>query len=85
MATLTIRKLSDAAKSRLRIRAAENGRSMEDEARRIIEESVAVNDKLNLAEAIHGLFAPLGGVDLALPPRQPIREPPDFSGPDYGQ
>ena len=84
MATLTIRKLSDAAKSKLRIRAAQHGRSMEDEARRIIEEAVAVDKKLNLAEAIHGLFAPLGGIDLELPPRDPVREPPDFSGPEYG-
>ncbi len=83
MAALTIRKLSDATKSRLRIRAAENGRSMEEEARRIIEDAVGREDKTNLAEAIHRLFAPLGGVNLELPPRQPIREPPDFSGPEY--
>ena len=84
MATLTIRKLSDVTKGRLRIRAAEHGRSMEDEARRIIEDAVGrEGDRLNLAEAIHRLFAPLGGVDLELPPRRPIREPPDFSGPEY--
>ncbi len=32
----------------------------------------------NLAEAIRGRFAPLGGVDLELPPREPMREPPRF-------
>ncbi len=33
----------------------------------------------NLGTAIHELFKPLGGVDLPIPPREPMREPPDFS------
>jgi phosphopantothenoylcysteine decarboxylase/phosphopantothenate--cysteine ligase len=41
MALLTIRKLSEATKKSLRLRAAEHGRSMEEEARRLIEEGVA--------------------------------------------
>ena len=36
MASLTIRKLDEALKKRLRLRAAQNGRSMEDEARTIL-------------------------------------------------
>ena len=32
----------------------------------------------NLAEAIRARFAPLGDVELELPPREPMREPPDF-------
>jgi plasmid stability protein len=83
MAMLTIRKLSDVVKGKLRVRAAENGRSMEEEARRIIEDAVGPEDKVGLAEAIHRIFAPLGGVDLELPPGQPVQEPPDFSGPEY--
>ena len=83
MATLTIRRLSDSTKSKLRVRAAENGRSMEEEARRIIEDAVGTGHKVGLAEAIHNIFAPLGGVDLELPLRQPVGEPPDFSGPEY--
>jgi plasmid stability protein len=83
MATLTIRKLSDDAKSKLRVRAAQNGRSMEEEARRILEDAVNLKEGFNLAEAIHSLFGPLGGVDLELPPRRAIRKPPDFSGPEY--
>jgi plasmid stability protein len=83
MATLTIRRLSEVTKSRLRVRAAENGRSMEEEARRIIEDAVGTERKASLAEGIHNIFAPLGGVDLVLPPRQPVGEPPDFSGPEY--
>ena len=32
----------------------------------------------NLGTAIHELFRPLGGVDLEIPPREPMREPPRF-------
>lgn len=36
------------------------------------------NPPTNLAEAIRARFAPLGGVELELPPREPMRDPPDF-------
>ncbi len=32
--------------------------------------------KRNLAEAINLRFKSLGGVDIRLPPREPMREPP---------
>ena len=32
----------------------------------------------NLASAIRARFEPLGGVELELPPREPMREPPQF-------
>jgi plasmid stability protein len=84
MASLTVRRLSDDAKRKLRVRAAENGRSMEEEARKIIEDAVSPkNRRRNLAEEIHRIVAPLGGIELELPPRQPVRDPPDFSGPEY--
>ena len=41
MAELIVRKLDDAAKQRLAARAARNGRSVEAEARAIIEEAAA--------------------------------------------
>src|SRR5712692_2207259 len=44
MASLTIRKLDDALKKRLRLRAAQNGRSMEDEARTILRSAAAGAD-----------------------------------------
>ena len=32
----------------------------------------------NLASTIRARFAPLGGVELDFPPREPMREPPRF-------
>ena len=80
MASITVRNLDDGLKRRLRIRAAENGRSMEQEVRDILrvvleEEEAPVR---NLGTAIHELFKPLGGVDLELPHREQMREPPRF-------
>ena len=74
--------LDDDVKTRLRVRAAEHHRSMEEEVRIILRD--AVNGDLgrprNLAAFTHECFAPLGGVELELPARRsPMREPPDFS------
>ena len=80
MASITVRNLDDGLKRRLRIRAAENGRSMEQEAREILKQALedeAAPDR-NLGTAIHELFRPFGGVELEIPPRQPMREPPRF-------
>ena len=80
MASITIRNPDDDVKSRLRKRAAGNGRSMEEEARLILAHAVereAVPGR-GLGTAIHELFKPFGGVELELPPREPPREPPRF-------
>ena len=77
MASITVRNLDGALKQRLRIRAAEHGRSIEEEAREILRRAVGeAAPPSNLAAAIHARIAPLGGVDLDLPPREPMREPP---------
>ena len=81
MATLTIRKVDAGVKERLRVRAARHGRSMEAEIRSILSEAVADDrdrPELNLAEAIRQRFAPLGGVDLELPPDELVDTPPSF-------
>jgi phosphopantothenoylcysteine decarboxylase/phosphopantothenate--cysteine ligase len=44
MASLTIRKLDDATKAKLRLRAAKNGRSVEDELRTILREATEDGD-----------------------------------------
>ena len=80
MASITIRNLDDDVKTKLRMQAAENGRSMEEEARLILAEAVAreAAPAKGLGTAIHELFKPFGGIDLDLPPREPMREPPQF-------
>ena len=80
-ASITIRNLDRTLKERLRVRAAQHGRSMEAEARRILETALAPQDgppTRHLYDRVRARFAPLGGVDLDLPPREPIREPPRF-------
>ncbi len=81
MASITIRNLEDDVKARLRLRAAEHQRSMEEEARIILRETVT-DEKIgprDLVKFIHERFAPLGGVELEIPQRGPMRELPDFS------
>ena len=80
MASITVRNLEEGLKRRLRIRAAENGRSMEEEARVILRTTLYHQppDQADLASAIRARFAPLGGVELEIPPRSPMRKPPRF-------
>ena len=79
LASITIRNLDDDVKTRLRVRTAGNGRSMEEEARLILRDAVVHKPRTNnLAAAICARIAPLGGVDLELPPREPAREPQSF-------
>jgi plasmid stability protein len=79
MASITIRKLDPETKERLRVRAAQRRRSMEDEARHILREALAREDlgQTNLAESIRARFKQIGGVDLKVAPREPMREPPE--------
>jgi phosphopantothenoylcysteine decarboxylase/phosphopantothenate--cysteine ligase len=49
MASLTIRKLDDQLKQRLRLRAAKHGRSMEDEARTILRQAAGLGEGKSLA------------------------------------
>lgn len=78
MASITIRNLDEATKDRLRLRAAQHKRSMEDEARNILRAALVTETDLrrNFAESIAARFRPVGGVDLEVPPREPMREPP---------
>jgi len=77
---VTVRGLAPAIKARLRVRAAHNARSMEAEARAILEAALTEPEDAttDLASFARGLFAPLGGMELDLPAREPDREPPDF-------
>lgn len=80
-ASITIRNLDPALKERLRVRAARHGQSMEAEARVILQTALVPQDAppvRHLYDRIRARFAPLGGVELERPPREPVREPPQF-------
>jgi plasmid stability protein len=80
MATLTIRNLDAGLKERLRVRAAQHGHSMEAEVRDILQETLKEPQRpaIDLYQRIRSRFAPLGGVDLDLQPRELAGEPPRF-------
>jgi plasmid stability protein len=79
MASITIRRLDDAVKANLRIRAATHGRSMEEEAREILKAGLTAKPvtKLDLAQSIRRHFP--GGVELKLPVRELVRRPPKLA------
>lgn len=79
MASITIRKLDDEIKKALRIRSATNARSMEEEARVILRDALLrTNYSQDLPSIFRKHFGPSHGVDLELPKREPIPEPPTF-------
>ena len=70
MAAITVRSLDDDVKHRLRVRAAEHGRSMEAEVRAILMAAVAEQDEpKNWLLTLHERCAAIGGVELDIPPR----------------
>ena len=80
MASITIRQLEESTKVRLRIRAAHHGRSMEEEAREILRSALTSEEpkQLHMVESIRRRVKAIGGVDLIIPPRSPLRDAPDL-------
>jgi plasmid stability protein len=78
MASFTIRRLDEPTTARLRVRAAQHGRSMEEEAREILRTALAERrtGEEDLAASIRRRFAAVGGLELADVPREPMRRPP---------
>lgn len=78
--TMTIRNIDEPLKAKLRIRAAEHGRSMEEEARDILRSALNAEPETGQAmlDAIRQRLGPDGGYDLELPPRQSIVQRVDF-------
>ena len=77
MDSITIRNLDDDIKQRLRVRAAEHGRSMEEEARDILRRVMSEGaPQRNLATSIRARIASADRVDLDLPAREAMPEPP---------
>ncbi len=81
MAVTTIRNFDDSLKRELKIRAAHHDRSMEDEARDLLRCALSQQSTSTVAwgTRISQRFAQFGGVELEVPAREPLREPPDFS------
>ena len=80
MVTIMVRNLDERLRQRLRLRAVQHGHSLEEEILDILraalgQEQAPVKD---LGTALHELFKPCGGVELDIPPREPMREPPRF-------
>jgi len=64
------------------VRAAKHSKSVEAEARDILREALGRREAgphaTNLYAAIRGIVEPLGGFELEISPREPVREPPSF-------
>lgn len=75
MASITIRNIEDELKSRLRVQAAQNNRSMEEEVRVILREALQVNQikSASLADIVREAVEPYGGFEIELPERDQIR------------
>lgn len=80
MTRITIRDLDERTLQEPRFRAIENGRSMEEEIHTILHHALAEDPmpEKGLGTSIRRLFKAAGGVELDIPPRQPMREPPRF-------
>ncbi len=81
MASIVVRNLEEKLKRRLKVRAAENGRSMEQEVREILKSALRqkpihkTRTGADLVRAIRQRFEPLGGVELEPYRREPMRDP----------
>jgi plasmid stability protein len=79
MTAISIRNLDPEVKAKLRVMAAEHGRSMEAEIRAILEEAVAEQRLAGLFDAIRAISLEHGGVDLELPHRERRQRPINLS------
>ncbi len=75
MAAIVIRNLSPETHRGLQARAARHGRSMEAEARTILDEAVRPTARVKLGSALAALAGPLGGLDLETARDQTPAEP----------
>ncbi|MGH6816530.1 MAG: FitA-like ribbon-helix-helix domain-containing protein [Hyphomicrobiaceae bacterium] len=87
MTGITVSHIDDTLTEWLRARAAGHGRSIAAEAHDILRQALRHEESAriattpmpgNLGEAIRAIVEPIGGIELDIPPREPIREPPKF-------
>ena len=77
MPALTIRNVDETTKTALRVRAAEHGVSMEEEARRILREALARSAPVGgLGQKLALRFKGVAQADFTLPERHAQRVPP---------
>ena len=76
MSSVTINHLDAELEQQLREQAKLHGHSMEDEARAVLREALKakISTTTNLAASIRARFAPLGGIELP----EPAKDPMDF-------
>jgi antitoxin FitA len=80
MTTLTVRNIDPVIKDKLRMVAAANGRSMEEEVRSILRTVLTKSPSpKGLGSRIHARFQAVGGVELDLPGRTDVNRWADFS------
>lgn len=79
MADISIRNLDDTVRDRLRVRAAEHGRSMEAEIRAILEAAVDIEGDQNLVAQLVAAAQAVGGIELDIPARSDHARPVDLS------
>lgn len=75
--SITIPDPDDQLSTALEARAKKRGTTVGEEARLILQDVLSAPE--DLGAAIRGRFAPLGGVDLDPPVREPIEEPPELT------
>ncbi len=90
MATLLIRNLDDSVKAALKRRAAANGRSMEEEARQILDAEVRKDrsqPREGLGTSLRRIWVESGAVgELVVPPRTgKMRKPPFLTDEERGE
>jgi plasmid stability protein len=76
MSTISVRRIEEEVLRQLKIKAAREGVSMEEEVRRILKR--AVNAPERIGDLAVQMFGPTSGVDLELPEHTP-HEPLDFT------
>ena len=79
MVSIIIQDLDESLKAKLQLRAAQYGRSIEEEIQMILT-TVLENEvsPKNLGERIHQRFLSVGGFDLPEIEREPVRDLPLF-------
>jgi antitoxin FitA len=83
MTNIIIPNVDDDLERRLKARAAEHGRTMEAEAQAILRLALGESEGEaaitgNIGDSIRAIVEPVGGIELDIPPRKKMREPPKF-------